>query len=62
MQAVFSDFKKSKTLDDVWNTAKKMDDMIPDKIKKGQDLSAKEELVRDAWRKAREALNDYMEE
>ena len=62
MNTILTKFKKWKDLDEVWTTAKELDDMIPDKIKRWEMLSAREELIRDARRKARESLNEFLEE
>lgn len=55
-------FSKAKNLDEVWNTAKQLDDQIPETIKKGINLSAREQGIRDAWRAARGIINDHIDE
>ena len=55
-------FSKAKNLDEVWNTAKQLDSEIPDTIKKGINLSAREQGIRDAWRATRGIINDHLDE
>lgn len=62
IKGVATNFSKAKNLDEVWNTAKQLDSEIPDTIKKGVNLSAREQGIRDAWRATRGIINDHLDE
>jgi len=54
--------KNSSTADDVWKNAQKLDDMIPESIRKWVNLSWKDQIIYNIWRQARGWVNDHLDD
>lgn len=54
--------QKATNADDFRKSLQRLDDMIPSNIKKGKNLSGKDEIIYRAWRWAREAGNKFLDE
>lgn len=53
---------KAENANDYWNELKKLDSLIPENIKSWKILNGKDQYIYDAWRTARTAWNDMLEE
>jgi len=61
IKTLWSSIKKATDANQYWDWLKKLDDSIPDNIKDWIDLSGKDQLIYNAWRKARWAGNDLLD-
>lgn len=59
---LLTNLSKSQNADEVWAAAKKLDMLVWENVKRWVNLSAKDQYIYDAWRAAREAVNDHLDE
>jgi hypothetical protein len=59
---LWANIKKATNADEIRNWLKQMDKVVPENIKKWLNLSGKDQVIYDAWRTARSAGNDLLEE
>jgi len=52
----------AKNADEVWQAAKELDAFVPESVKNGVMLSGKDQLIYNAWRAARESVNNYLDD